>query len=334
MTRAHSDEVSLVVSIGDPNGIGPEVFFRAIEQIDDPTLAITLVTPGGVLRQVIDELGIDEWDLTAESLRLGAITVEVSPIPEVFSRSPGAIDPTAGRIAGIAIEQSVDRIVKGQADGLVTMPISKESLNLGGYPWPGHTEMLGHLSGQPPLMILACEKIRVALLSGHVPLHSVPNALSVDEIVEKSHAFYRALKSDFGIDEPQIAQLGLNPHAGDGGMIGREEIEIFRESRSKLRSLGIDVTEPFAADAFFARKLYGQYDGVLACYHDQGLIPMKMLADSDGVNVTAGLPFVRTSPDHGTAFDIAGKGRADPSSTVEAIRLAAELVRRRRPTGD
>ena len=246
----------------------------------------------------------------------------------------GRTTAEGGRRAMEAVARAIDLALAGKVDGIVTAPISKEAIQLAGYTVPGHTEFLQQRTGASTVvMVLAADldagPLRVALVTIHVPVSAVPALVTAERIQRTCRTLADALSSDLGIEAPQLAVLGLNPHAGDGGVIGREEIDVIRPALDGLRAEGRTVTGPFPADAFFGRVGWRSVDAVVAMYHDQGLAPFKALAQGAGVNVTLGLPIVRTSPDHGTAFDVAGQGVADASSMIAAIRLAADMAARR-----
>jgi 4-hydroxythreonine-4-phosphate dehydrogenase len=323
--------IRLLLTAGDPNGVGPEVLVKALAELhpfDDWTGEI--VGNLNSIRSAVEELGVPDISAPGIELLLFGTNVSIVDIGGTFSRQAGSLDAAAGRISAQSVIRSVEKVLAGHADGIVTMPISKEAWELGGYEWPGHTEMISSMCGvKEGLMILMCRSIRVALLTGHIPLSSVSAAIDQKRIEEKIRTFSASLREDFGIRTPRIALLGLNPHAGDGGVLGNEEATVYHEAVRRLLESGIYVDGPFPADAFFARRRFRDYDGVMASYHDQGLIPIKLLAEGDGVNFTAGLPIVRTSPDHGTAFDIAGTGHASADSAVSAIRRAIEIIRSR-----
>jgi 4-hydroxythreonine-4-phosphate dehydrogenase len=234
------------------------------------------------------------------------------------------------------IETAVGLALSGRVAGVVTAPIAKAPLYEGGFKFPGHTEFLGELTAaarfkgvRGPVMMLTAQDLRVALVTVHEPLAKVPGLLTVEGIVRCAQVTAQALTRDFGIAKPRLAVCGLNPHAGEGGGIGREEIEIVAPAVKALADLGIDATGPHPADSLFAPERRATYDAAICLYHDQALIPVKMLDFWGGVNVTLGLPIVRTSPDHGTAFDIAGRGQARPDSLIAAIRMADQLAKAR-----
>lgn len=322
----------LLFTIGDVNGIGPEVLLKALRS---PALlsccAPTVIGNGKLLREYAAAAGFSDVTVREEEIGLEGCSIPLVDLPSDAALRPGTNDAQAGKLAGDAIVRAVEMLMEGKADAMVTMPISKEGLNGGGYRWPGHTEMIAHLSGgAEPMMILLTEGLRVALATIHIPLADVPGRITPDLLSRRLATLRRTLRNDFGVAEPRIAVLGLNPHAGENGGIGTEEKNIIGPTLERLRNEGLPTDGPFPADGFFARYNGGDYDGVLAMYHDQGLIPLKMFARGGGVNVTAGLPIVRTSPDHGTAYGIAGKGIADERSTVEAALCAAEICGNRR----
>jgi 4-hydroxythreonine-4-phosphate dehydrogenase len=245
-------------------------------------------------------------------------------------------DADAGRAAARAIELAVEAALRGELHAIVTGPVHKPSLHAAGWDVPGQTEMLGRLASAKRVgMLMAAETtrlggpLRVLLATTHLPLRDVPDAVSVDLLVEQASLLAEALMTDWRIVAPRIGLCALNPHASDGGLFGDEEARVFEPAAARLRSLGIDVSGPLPADTVFAKALAGELDAVVSPYHDVGMAAFKTVSFGSGVNVTLGLPFVRTSPDHGTAFDIAGTHRADESSMVEAIRLATQLAHAR-----
>ena len=230
----------------------------------------------------------------------------------------------AGQIAGHSVETAARLALQGAVDGIVTAPLQKQALHLAGFTYPGHTEWLAHLAGDVDVaMMLAAERLRVVLVTTHVPLRSVPELLTVDGIVKVGRVTRRALQDWWGLKSPRLVLCALNPHAGEGGIFGDEERRILEPAAAELKAAG-----PFPADTVFLRAIRGEFDAVLAPYHDVGMTAIKVAAFGTAVNVTLGLPFPRTSPDHGTAFDIAGTGQADPSSMRKALELAVELARR------
>jgi 4-hydroxythreonine-4-phosphate dehydrogenase len=237
---------------------------------------------------------------------------------------------TAGELALLSLEAAVQELMKGALDVLVTAPINKENIQQPGFNFPGHTEYLADRMGAKEyLMLMVSDHIRVGMVTGHIPVHDVAVKLSSEIIYSKLKVFNASLQRDFGIRKPRIAVLGLNPHAGDHGVIGDEEATVISPAIARANSEGMIVVGPFPADGFFMTETYSKFDGILAMYHDQGMIPFKMLSFERGVNYTAGLPFVRTSPAHGTAYDIAGKDIASPDSFRSAIYLACDILNNR-----
>jgi 4-hydroxythreonine-4-phosphate dehydrogenase len=285
----------LAVTLGDPRGIGPEIVHRAL---DDARVRerceLVLVGPRGTEVHVQEAVG--EW-------------------------RPGGTAARAGELSGLAIERAVELARSGAVRGIVTAPIDKAALLAGGYPYPGHTEMLAELTGSPVAMMLASDRLRVVLATTHLPLRAVPDAVTEDAIVNAARITREYLRRWFGVAEPRIALCALNPHAGDGGRFGREDDEVLAPA---ARAAGIEG--PFPADTVFVRAMAGRFDAVIAPYHDVGMTAIKVASFGEAVNVTLGLPFPRTSPDHGTALDIAGRGVADPSSFVHAVLLCAHIA--------
>ncbi len=332
----------LAVTMGDPAGIGPEIVLKAYSRRGDRGLsAFTVYGCPKTLAERARLIGIDveiiEVASPAEAMALFGSKLPVVPIAVAREVKPGVplADNAMGTIS--AIEQAVRAVVAGEASAVVTAPIAKAVLYAAGFVHPGHTEFLAALAGSlvpskryHPVMMLASDLLRVVPVTIHVPVSDVPRALSRRLLYETINITWRSLKSDFGIDEPRVAVAGLNPHAGEGGTIGREDIDLIAPAIEELRREGLSVTGPHSADTLFHANARKTYDAAVCMYHDQALIPIKTLSFDTGVNITLGLPFVRTSPDHGTAFDIAGKGIASPDSMIAAIRMAADLAERRR----
>ena len=327
---------TLLLTLGDPNGIGPEVVLKAAPLVADVARVVAVGSAEALARQ-------------ADALGLGRVAVLDSPTDPAPVGALGVLDTgfggfvwgettaEGGRQAIAAIERATALCLAGQADGLVTAPISKEAIHAAGSPFPGHTEMLQALTGAGTVvMVLAADlpagPLRVALTTVHVPVSAVAGLVTAERIEAICETLAAALRADLGIAAPRLAVLGLNPHAGDGGVLGTEERDVIAPTLQALRDRGLDASGPFPADAFFGRQGWTRADAVVAMYHDQGLAPFKALAQGAGVNVTLGLPIVRASPDHGTAFDVAGQGVADPASMVAAIRMAAGMARRRAST--
>ncbi|WP_114951146.1 4-hydroxythreonine-4-phosphate dehydrogenase PdxA [Sphingosinicella terrae] len=323
----------LAVSLGDPAGIGAEVIAKSWERRDAEALppffavgdegALSAVWQGPVA--VIEEPA-EAAAAFGEALPL--IRVSDATIP------PGGLDLIGARNALDALEMAVGLARSGAASGLVTGPVSKSRLYQVGFVHPGQTEFVAERCGVASdltAMMLAGPTLRVVPVTTHIPLRQVPELLSADRIVCKGRAAIKGLQRQFGIGQPRIAVAGLNPHAGEDGALGREEIDVIIPAIERLRDEGHDVSGPFPADVLFHARRRRDYDLALCMYHDQALIPLKTLHFDEGINVTLGLPIVRTSPDHGTAFDIAGRNLADPGAMIAAIRTAGECARRLAP---
>lgn len=306
--------------------MGPEVALRALAGVADEGARVTLVGPRGV------------WESAARivGLELRACGWEVwEPEGEEASAdwSWGRPTATSGRVAAEAVEAAARGCLAGRFDAMVTAPLTKEGLHAAGRPYPGHTELLEALCGTPPgsaTMMLAGARLRVVLVTTHAALADVPRLVTREAVLRTIEATHRGLRDDLGLEAPRIAVAGLNPHAGEGGLLGREEIDAIAPAVAEARARGADARGPFAADGVVHRAYGGEFDAVVAMYHDQGLVAFKLAHFHDGVNVTLGLPLVRTSPDHGTAFDLAGRGTARADSTGEAVRWAVDVARRRK----
>jgi 4-hydroxythreonine-4-phosphate dehydrogenase len=312
----------LALTLGDPAGIGPEIVLKALASPERPAAEAIVYGPFDALFECAQRLELPM------PLELGARLVDV---PSGGEKIPlGLVSAAGGRAAAEAVLRAAKDALAGRVDALVTAPLHKESLHAAGYPWPGHTEMLAETAGTPDVaMMFVGGGLRVALLTIHRSLRSVPDAVSRAELLRVARLLGRELPH-FGVAaRARIAVCGVNPHAGEGGLFGSEERDVLVPAVAELRKEGLDVSGPFAADTLFLRALKGEFDAVIACYHDQGLIPVKLATFGHAVNVTLGLPFVRTSVDHGTAFDIAEKGVAQETSFLTAMKLAIELVKGR-----
>jgi 4-hydroxythreonine-4-phosphate dehydrogenase len=284
-----------------------------------PRIAITVGDPAGIGPEIASKAAADE--------RVRAVCDPVLYGPPAESTfEPGVLSASAGRAAYDAICAAVRDAQSGKVHGIATAPVNKRAFAEAGLPWKGHTDLLGHLTGAAHVaMMFWSEPLKVVLATVHVPLASVPTALT-REVIDNTIALTARELPRFGIVNPRIAVAGLNPHAGEDGLMGSEEQHVLRPAIEAARASGVDVSGPFPGDTVFVRAVAGEFDAVIACYHDQGLIPVKVMAFGHAVNVTLGLPIVRTSVDHGTAFDIAGRNVANPSSMIEAVLLAARLV--------
>ena len=328
----------IAVTLGDPNGVGPEVVLKCLT--DSRLMKFVeplLVGSAHVLKVHANKLGYRELRIhvvqqAPERLQEGGLTVLDTAKGDKPRVAFGQVTQEAGRLAMKAVEAAIDLCLDGYVEAMVTAPISKEAIVLAGYEAPGHTEFITRRTGSDTYtMMLVSDELRVGLVTGHIPIWDVPKRVTSEAILEKIRVISASLVQDFGIDRPKIAVLGLNPHAGEGGVLGREETETILPAIERSCEEGNLVFGPFPADSFFGIGAYRLYDAVLAMYHDQGLIPFKTLAFESGVNFTAGLPIVRTSPDHGTAFNIAGEGKASPGSMRSAVYLALDIIRRRTP---
>lgn len=315
----------ILITVGDINGIGPEIILKTLNNGSiTKKFDITVVSPVAALEYFYRLLGIKQ---PAGSFKIISVCEGKSMV------QPGKISKQAGFIAGFAIQTAIELCMKNRYDAIVTAPISKKALNLGGFKYDGHTEMLTDLSGaKDTAMIMVHNKLLVGFATTHLPLKDVPYILTKKMLVGKIKTCYDSLKKDFGRKKPKVGVLSLNPHAGEGGQIGKEEIRTVTPAVNTLKKKLKDLTleGPFPSDSYFGNKTYAKFDLTFALYHDQGFIPFKMIAGMQGVNYTAGLSFVRTSPDHGTAFDIAGRNLASPASLIAAIKTADRIVRARK----
>ena len=311
----------LAITIGDPAGIGPEVVLKALAAPDLPSAELVVYGPASIL---------DERAARFALRPMAELPARVEDVPLDGPVPIGVTSPAGGRAAAQAVLRAARDAMAGRVDAIVTAPLNKASLAAAGHHWPGHTEMLADVAGVFDVaMLFVGGPLRVALVTIHRSLRSVPDAVTGAEVQRVARLLHRELPR-LGAPSRRIAVCALNPHAGEGGMFGREDIDVIAPAVAELRAQGLDVSGPFAADSLFARAARGEFDAVLAQYHDQGLIPVKLAAFGHAVNVTLGLPFVRTSVDHGTGFDIVEKGIAEEGSLLAALRLAGELVARRR----
>jgi len=328
------DKPPLAMTMGDPAGIGPELALAAWRYRTSSPPFVVFASPG-VLAAAARRAGFAAPVIETDPQGAAAAFskgLPVVPLKNAVEEAPGR--PSAANAAATieSIARAVEAVREGAARAVVTNPIAKAVLYEAGFRFPGHTEYLGDLArawGGPafPVMMIWSEALKVVPVTIHIPLAEAPQALTAELIVKTARVVDRDLRARFGLKRPRLAVAGLNPHAGEGGTMGREEIAIILPAIEALRAEGIDALGPLPADTMFHPKARARYDVALTMYHDQGLIPAKTLAFDDGVNVTLGLPFVRTSPDHGTAFDIAGKGVANPASLIAALKLADRLTR-------
>ena len=322
----------LAVALGDPAGVGPEIAAKAWERRVEGALHPFFVV--GDIRSIE---AVWRGPVVRISEPAEACDVFAEALPLIQLEDAGAIVPGQPNIAGArcsldSLELAVGLARSGAACGLVTGPVSKAQLYMIGFSHPGQTEFVAERCGiarENAVMMLAGPTLRTVPVTTHVPLRDVPDIISSELIISRARTTERGLARDFGIERPRLAMAGLNPHAGESGALGREEIEIVIPALERLRDEGIQIEGPLAADTMFHPRARARYDAALCLYHDQALIPLKTLHFDEGVNITLGLPIVRTSPDHGTAFNIAGRNRADPGATIAAIRLAHECAENR-----
>lgn len=330
----------LAVSMGDPAGIGLEIAVRAWCNRRSRLPPFYLIADTGATMRAVARLNVKcpVGIIThpSETAALFSRALPVLPLALANPEAPGVPDARNAPAIIKAIERAVADAVSGEASAVVTLPIAKSVLYEAGFTHPGHTEFVAHLTralpcagARGPVMMLATEGLRIALATIHAPLQDVPSRLTTASIAATARVVLQALTQDFGIAAPRLALAGLNPHAGEGGTIGREELDIVNPAAALLRAEGHDVSDAKPADTLFHAEARTRYDAVLAMYHDQGLIPLKMLDFWGGVNITLGLPVVRTSPDHGTGFDIAGKGVARADSFIAALHAAADIAAQR-----
>jgi 4-hydroxythreonine-4-phosphate dehydrogenase len=299
----------IAITLGDPRGIGPEVVAKTLAK---PPADATFV--------VIGPQGLIE-DLPTDGISIGEGEGTLETEPPVATQRLTA--RAAGRLTGRAVEKAVELAMEGSVQAIVTGPAEKQALHLAGYPYPGHTEWLAELAGGVDVAMMLCVgSLRVVLITTHIPLRDVPHALTMERVLRVGQITRQALDEWWGIEDPRLAICALNPHAGEGGLFGDEDTKILEPAAQELAATG-----PLPADTVFVRAIRGEFDAVLTPYHDVGMTAVKVAGFGKGVNVTLGLPFIRTAPDHGTAFDIAGKGIADPSSMREALALAVRLAR-------
>ena len=337
------NKIRVAITHGDINGIGYEVILKTFAE---PAI-LELCTPiiygspkvATYHRKTLDLPTNFSIINKAEDAREGRVNM-LTTFDEEVKVDLGNPSPEAGKAALIALDRAMEDYQKGLFDVLITAPIDKNSIQSDTFKFCGHTEYIQEKAGKgmKALMILFNEKLRVALVTTHLPIKDVASHITKEAIIEKATIFHKSLRRDFSISIPRIAVLALNPHAGDNGVIGKEEQEIITPAINELANAGIQCFGPYSADGFFGSESYEKFDGILAMYHDQGLAPFKVLAMDDGVNYTAGLPIVRTSPDHGTAYDIAGKGVANENSFRQALYAAIDIFRNRivydEPTGN
>jgi len=328
------DKPRIGITIGDLNGIGTEVVIKALS--DNRLLSLLTPVIYGSTRALSyyrKLMNVEDFNYSQVKSKGQFFPKSVNVVncwEEMIEITPGQPSKEAGRAAFLCLKKAAEEMKEGLIDAIVTAPIDKNTIHGEEFPYRGHTEFFtSEFNAGESLMLLTGETLRVGLVTGHVPVKDIASSITRDRVELKIRMLELSLKKDFNISKPKIAVLALNPHAGDEGLIGTEEQEIIRPVINELKAKGKLIMGPFPADGFFASSQHTKYDGILAMYHDQGLVPFKAIDFASGVNFTAGLPIVRTSPDHGTAYSIAGKNQADESSMRQAIFLACDIVKNR-----
>ena len=334
MNPQTQDKPRIGITIGDLNGIGTEVIIKALA--DNRLLSILTPVIYGSTRALSyyrKLMNIEDFNYSQVKTKGQFFPKTVNVVncwEDAIEITPGQPSREGGKAALLCLKKAVEEMKEGLIDAVVTAPIDKNTIHGEEFPYRGHTEFFtNEFNAGESLMLLTGENLRVGLVTGHLPVKDIASNITRDRVELKIRLLELSLKKDFNISKPKIAVLALNPHAGDEGLLGNEENEIIKPVINELKAKGKLIMGPFAADGFFASNQYTKYDGILAMYHDQGLVPFKTIDFSSGVNFTAGLPIVRTSPDHGTAYSIAGKNQADESSMRQAIYLACDIVKNR-----
>ena len=326
--------VKVGISMGDPNGVGPEIILKAFNDVRlFDNLVPVVYGCSSILshyKKLIHNYNIKYAKISSVD-NISNKQINVIPVwEEEFIVQPGKATPAGGQFSFMALEAATADLASGKIDVLITAPINKKTIQSDNFQFPGHTEYLTKMSNaEDSLMLMVLNDLRVGVATNHIPVSAISSSLSIDLICSKISILNQSLITDFGVNKPKIAVLGLNPHAGENSLLGVEEAEIIKPAIEKIKTSGVLAFGPFPADGFFGSNTISSYDGILAMYHDQGLIPFKSIAVGNGVNYTAGLPIVRTSPDHGTAYDISGKNKASANSLRNAIYLACDIYKQR-----
>lgn len=326
-------KLKIGISIGDINGVGLEVILKTLSHRKMVDMCVPVIYGSSKVvsyhKNIVDIDFQFQSTTSCEKLNLNKVNV-INCWEENVNITLGQASDESGKYAYKALETATIDLRNGAIDALVTAPINKAAMKMANFPFPGHTEYLTkELGSQESLMLMVNGDLRVGLVTNHLPISQVAKAVTRDRIMRKLRIMEDTLRIDFGIDKPTIAVLGLNPHAGDGGVLGDEEEKLIRPIIAQRKKAGSLIMGPYPADGFFGSSQYRKFDGILAMYHDQGLVPFKALSFGEGVNYTAGLSAIRTSPDHGTAYDIAGRNMADPSSFRSAMYAAIDIARNR-----
>lgn len=327
----------LIVTMGDPAGVGPEIIAKAWPVLATPPGPLAPITPFVVIgdADVLSSQGAPVEQIFSPSDARGVFgrAIPVLHHPASAKVTPGKPDPHNAPAVADWIERAVDLVISGEGGGVVTAPIAKAPMYASGFRFPGHTEFIAELTAdmpfsgtRGPVMMLTAKDLRACLVTIHVAIDQLPELVTADRVMRVARVVHESMKRDFGVAAPRLAMAALNPHAGEGGSIGLQEVEVLRPAAAALRAEGLNITDPLPADTLFHDEARARYDATICLYHDQALIPVKTLDFWGGVNATLGLPIVRTSPDHGTGFDIAGKGIARADSFIAAVRLASEMA--------
>lgn len=332
----------LIVSMGDPAGVGPEVIARGWDALRQQRQSVLHPSPlpfvvlGDAATLAKQGFPVEAVYGPHDAFQVFNRAIPVIDLPAPAPVVAGQPDPANAAAVADWIERGVDMILSGEGSGLVTAPIAKAPMYASGFRFPGHTEFIAELTAdmpfigtRGPVMMLTAQNLRACLVTIHVPIDQLPELVTADRVLRVARVVHESMKRDFGIAKPRLAMAALNPHAGEGGSIGLQEIEVLRPAAVQLRGEGIDISDPLPADTLFHEEARARFDAHICLYHDQALIPVKTLDFWGGVNATLGLPIVRTSPDHGTGFDIAGKGIARPDSFIAAVKLASEMAAKR-----
>lgn len=317
----------VMISCGDINGIATDIFFRTFTKHVFPDMQFSIAINENTAKEVCEK-----WNITFanQCMQFESLNISIIPCKQYAEYQPGSSLPDASKLAIESLGVSLNAVKNGYADALLTLPIAKDALNAQGWEFSGQTDWLKHeFDSSNPIMILFHESIRVALATVHIPLKKVSQSLTISSLTDIIHGVDQSMKIDFKIENPRIAVLGLNPHAGEHGLLGDEEKDIIIPAIESAKSNEIQCFGPFPADGFFSRPSWKNYDAIIAQYHDQGLIPLKLHAQGHGVNFTANLPIIRVSPDHGTAYDIAGTDVVEEYSMISAIDAIQTILNNR-----
>lgn len=338
-SNTNHPKLKVGITIGDINGIGPELLIRTFLDSRMREVCIPIIYGASrvinIYRKVLDINKFHYVVIQNPSQAQYKKVNIIECVPKAERVEVGKATPGGGEAAYLSLKRAIEDAQHGTIDALVTLPLDKAMMQQHVPDFQGHTEMLGQaFNVSDNLMFMVSEELKVGTVTNHLPLSDVARNLSTERIIRKVKLMHQSLINDFSVSRPMIGVLGLNPHAGDGGLLGAEEAEIISHAVTELKKSGIRVMGPYPADGYFGAMTYRKFDATLAMYHDQGLIPFKLLAGYQGVNYTAGMPLVRTSPDHGVAYDIAGKGVADTSSLRESIYLAIDIYRRRKTNAE